>query len=944
MRIRAAPLIFLLTVCLPFAAEAQTCVPDPTSDWMGSMPLHQSSAGVRPSDCATVQQTPPDFSWPDLSADAQYQVTLTYPDGHTKSVAAPQNWINWDEVLPAGSYLWQVQATNASGTQLSRSRRFTVDAGAVPFLVPDWTVLFERATAKARPRAFPDSATWQEMLSQRQTEFDALIARVDRELAAPLQTEPTATDIGTVSAQTSAACGRAVDAALAWLVTGREEHFADALRRLENLASWNPRGSTSYAAVDQASSEIAATLTLGYDWLFPGLSATQRDLLLSSILARGTEMYDDLMGNGPRAALHVHPYDSHRNVTLTSLAGMSTALAGDLPEAQAWLRDTLPFALSWTSPWGGEDGGFGNGTAYAHWSVGPQLLPWYALRWTVGVDIAQKVWVRNYARYLAYFLPPGTPSGAFGDGAEMELRENWGRYGKGYTLFAPSPLGRWYAAQLGGGDLLRPELLLAPPADSSPAPYPEGTPDGAFFPSIGWTAMHSSLADPARVSVYFKSSPYGSYNHSHADQNSFVVNAGGRALAIDSGHFDAYDSPHWRQWYKQTRAHNAITYDGGQGQVVFEESGNLGSGWITGYVQRPDYDIVFGDATPAYGGALTEAKRSLVYLRPNLILVYDRLASDVPRQWEWNIHALNAMTVISDRRIAIHNDNQSLCVDMLAGPTMRFAQTDVFTVAPIGDLPRQWHGNFHSVELLGATEFVALLDVGCQAIGASASKTDGVWTVPVGDYAVTIAADGGITVSDTSPPTVSITSPAPGSFVSGTITVQATATDSVGVAGVQFQYAPGGTVAGVDQSSNVGAELVTSPYRVSGDTNSVADGQYVLTAVARDAAGNRTTSAPVTITVDNSAPTVSITSHEPGATVFGTITVTANASDNIGVAGVQFQYDGINVGAENTAGPYSVTGDTTTVPNGTYTLTAVARDAAGNRTVSAPISITVANP
>lgn len=427
MRIRAAPLTLLLTVCLPFAAQAQTCIPDPTPDWIASVPLHQSSAQVRPLDCGTVEQTPPDFSWPDLSADAQYQVTLTYPDGHTKSLAAPRNWINWDEVLPAGSYLWQVQATNASGTQLSRARRFTVDAGAVPFLVPDWSVLFERATAKPRPRALPDPTTLQEMISQRQTELGWLVAQVDSLLAAPLQAEPTAIDTDTVWTQTSAACSRAVDAALAWVVTGREEHFADALRRFENLASWNPRGSTAYYAVDQASREIASTLTLGYDWLFPRLDATQRSLLLSSILARGTDMYNDLMGNGPRAAIHVHPYDSHRSVTLTSLAGMSTVLAGDIPEAQIWLRDALPLALSWTSPWGGEDGGFGNGTAYAHWSIGPELLPWYALRRIVDVDIAQKAWVRNYARYLAYFLPPGTPVGAFGDGAEMELRENWGR-------------------------------------------------------------------------------------------------------------------------------------------------------------------------------------------------------------------------------------------------------------------------------------------------------------------------------------------------------------------------------------------------------------------------------------------------------------------------------------------------------------------------------------
>jgi hypothetical protein len=933
--IRAAAFTLLLAASLPFAARAQTCVPDTTLDWIASIPMSSSSAAVRPADCVTVEQTPPDFSWPDLSPDAQYRVTLIYPDGHTKSLTAPQNWINWDEVLPAGSYLWQVQVTNASGTQISRARRFTVDAGAVPFLVPEWTVLFERATAKPRPRALPDPTTLQEMISQRQTEFGWLIDKVDSQLAAPLQAEPTSTETDTIWAETSAACNRAVEAALAWLSTSKEEHFIDALRRFENLASWNPRGSTSYVSVDQASREIASTLTLGYDWLFPRLNATQRNLLLSSILARGTDMYDDLIGT--RARVAVHPYDSHRNVTLTSLAGMSTVLAGDIPEAQIWLRDALPLALSWTSPWGGEDGGFGNGTAYAHWSAAPQLTPWYVLRWTVGVDIARKAWLRNYARYLSYFLPPGTPVGAFGDGAELDLRENWGAFGRAYTLFAPSPLGRWYASQLTAGDPTRLELLLAPLADLSPAPYPGDTPNGALFSSIGWAAMHSSLSDPARVSVYFKSSPYGSYNHSHADQNSFTVNAAGRALAIDSGHYDNYDTPHWRQWYKQTRAHNTITFDGGQGQVVFEEGNTHYPGWIAGYQQRPDYDVVSGDATNAYGGALKEAKRSLVYLRPNLVLVYDRLASDIARQWEWNIHALNAMTVISDQRISIHNDLRSLCVDMLAGPTMRFTQTDLFTADPTNGAPRQWHGKFHSVELLGSAEFVALLNVGCQPTTASASKAGGVWTVLVGEKTITIAADGSITVSDTTPPTVAITSPTPGATVSGTITVTANASDNAGIVGVQFQY----------DGINFDPEDTTPPYTATAHTNNVPNGSYTFTAVARDAAGNRTTSAPVTVTVSNNdttPPTVAITSPAPGATVSGTITVTADASDNVGVVGVQFQYDGINFDPEDTTPPYAATAYSNNVPNGSYTFTAVARDAAGNTTTSAPVAITVSNP
>ncbi len=114
--------------------------------------------------------------------------------------------------------------------------------------------------------------------------------------------------------------------------------------------------------------------------------------------------------------------------------------------------------------------------------------------------------------------------------------------------------------------------------------------------------------------------------------------------------------------------------------------------------------------------------------------------------------------------------------------------------------------------------------------------------------------------------------------------------------------------------------------------------------MARDAAGNLTTSTPVTVTVDNTAPTVSIISPASGATVSGMITVEATASDNVGVGGVQFKYNDTNFGAEYSTAPYLITGDTTTVPNGSYTLTAVARDTAGNLTTSAPVTVTVSNP
>ena len=99
----------------------------------------------------------------------------------------------------------------------------------------------------------------------------------------------------------------------------------------------------------------------------------------------------------------------------------------------------------------------------------------------------------------------------------------------------------------------------------------------------------------------------------------------------------------------------------------------------------------------------------------------------------------------------------------------------------------------------------------------------------------------------------------------------------------------------------------------------------------------RAASAP---TGDTTAPTVAVTA--PTGTVSGTITITANATDNAGVAGVQFRLDNNPLAAEDTTSPYSVTFNTTTVTNGVHTLTALARDINGNTALSAPVTITVA--
>jgi chitodextrinase len=122
---------------------------------------------------------------------------------------------------------------------------------------------------------------------------------------------------------------------------------------------------------------------------------------------------------------------------------------------------------------------------------------------------------------------------------------------------------------------------------------------------------------------------------------------------------------------------------------------------------------------------------------------------------------------------------------------------------------------------------------------------------------------------------------------------------------------------------------------------------YTVAIDAFDAAGNRSPQATLQVSTDAcdiTAPEVNLTAPLNDATVSGSgVIVSANVSDDKGVVGVQFKLDGANLASEDTSAPYSVSWNTTSTTNGPHTLTAVARDAAGNTTTSAPVQVTVNN-
>jgi len=205
---------------------------------------------------------------------------------------------------------------------------------------------------------------------------------------------------------------------------------------------------------------------------------------------------------------------------------------------------------------------------------------------------------------------------------------------------------------------------------------------------------------------------------------------------------------------------------------------------------------------------------------------------------------------------------------------------------------------------------------------------------------------GGVIIGEVvAPPTTSILLPANYANLSGSTTLDAAASSGAGVASVSFEVS-GGTLT----NHVVGTATATYyGWLSTWDTTTVPNGTYSLQSVATDVDGASTTSAPVTITVSN-GPTTSVLVPVSNATVSGSTVVDASASSSVGVASVTFEVSG-GAFTNHAIGTATATyygwltsWDTTTVPDGTYSLQSVATDKHGASTTSAPVTVTVNNP
>jgi hypothetical protein len=697
-------------------------------------------------------QNPPGFTWArHPSGPASYDLEITPAGaGAPIRVTVERNWYLPPTAMALGNYSWRVRPTGT--TDWSTPRAFSLTSRATVFEVPDNATLRARILSKARPRSLPSSftpfSTWS---AAKKADLESFSSRMTNEVKLQMTALPVLSDarwpLPMSGAMTAAMASQQTDvrqrineasrqleaAAVMWRIKGDPAVLAEALKKGDQLAALDPNGPTSYVNQDQATRQIAFGLIKAIDILAGDLDATRKARWLASVQTRTAEIFRNLAGDNGR--LDQYPFDSHGNTSLVFLVLISSLALGDLPDAQKWFDFSFRAYANSPSPWSGQEGGYANGTAYAEYAAGYLLALWDPLSQATGVNFYAKPWALGFLDFAIQFTPPGSRTHVFGDGSETKPDP---RVFDAFASRMVSPRAAWYVSQLSGLEdaltLLQAPYpmpvsgtrVLAPPANS------------AYYPSIGWTAMHSDIASTGRTSVFFKSSPYGSFNHSHGDQNGLILTSAGQPLLVKAGWYDWYGSPLWLDWYHQTRSQNALTFDGGKGQLVDGYREQLQrNGHITAFSAPAAYDYAEGDATPSYGGQLTMAKRQIWYLHAgNAVLVRDRLAATVPHTYEFNLHTPAAMVLEQSGGMKMAVNGQSLCVRSLrddatfekrTGPAPKPGVVEdhaAFTVKNDGKSP---------------AEFLMLLDVGCKRPAVTiGTDANGARTVTVGTDTVTV--------------------------------------------------------------------------------------------------------------------------------------------------------------------------------------------------------------
>lgn len=637
---------------------------------------HGSGMPFHPEDGYVSKQNPPDFTWTYVTGATFNLKICTKKNMADYSIVyqaqnIKHNYYNFPHTFEVGKdYYWSVQyVVGSSKSEWSSAKKFRIDVDAFEFLVEPIEDIMARISP-THPRIYTSNnahslysveefRALKDKYTYAKNDYDNYIYNANRYIAeAKVYTEPATPDTDGIANPTSSnvdkavtatcttesrgACTRMTITAMAYLLSGDQKYGEYAKKILLELAGWryDSYSATGFKRQDQLFREVMYQSAIVYDWIYPLLTPAERTKVLTMIKNR-MGIVEYLI-----ESIRKNPHDSHGWTTIGFMAITAYATIDEIDISRGWLQDIIPLYTAAMHPWSHQDGGWAQGVAYWSYSSGFSKELTNILALAGLINLYDKAWSRYEYLWNLYAWGPYT-YGSYGDGAGGYPTTGDALHAqKDMAYFTSNPVAKWIWETNNSGKKSGLEYFASGLEDLH-AEAPTDYKLSHIFDDIGWVVMTNDLMNRDKVQLTFKSSPYGSYNHSHGDQNSFFIQAYGKDLAIKSGYYDSYHTAHDKYFTRQSFAHNTTTLDGAQGQPIdrFDASGK-----VTQFVYQMEMDSVTGDSTNSYFATSNPSSkffdknvRSIVYLRPGVFVVIDTLDAKGTKKstYEWWLNAID---------------------------------------------------------------------------------------------------------------------------------------------------------------------------------------------------------------------------------------------------------------------------------------------------------------
>jgi len=672
----------------------------------------------KPQDNYIAQINPPGFSWLGVEGTMNYRFTIK--DVESDQVVIDVQGIRDNiyvprETLNPGNYEWTVSAFDEAGRFIAERKpyKLTIPEGLIEQPLPDIEALIEQIPGQHSRLIFlkenlPEIR--KSLSTSRKTMWEVLKNTADAclDMKAPIKPTYEKYDIKTEYVlrrmeyqsyyrDLRPAIDKGLQAlSLTYLLTEDKKYATAAKRILLEIATWDPHGITSsnHGGFDEVGLSLARCTHRAYDWLYEALTEEERDLVRNNCIERARDTYMRVAINRP---FHRRPGSSHDGRLIGYLGEQAIVLVGEAPdeEVKNWITYSIEAFMTVYPHWGGDDGGWAEGLDY-----GPRynmfITPWIeGLQAVSDIDLWQRPFFRNVRHFFTSCTRPNAEHKPFADGAEINLIES-NRHTTGLMTYLllhsvrhNDPAVQWWAEQLPTPEIFEyyPVIPLVPEIKKQAAAPPIHE-KANYFKDVGWVAMHSDFADLDKdVFMLFKSSPYASISHSHADQNAFHISVGGRALCIASGYYGpVYGMPHHALWTRATKANNCILVNG-EGQNIRDFTA---TGQIDGFKHTGLMTYTVGDATVAYKGLMKKCLRHVLFIRPGLFVMLDDLEAPEASTFQWLLHTLEPMTLNENKQHVLSTRKGAWLDVKLYNSTdrpLKFSQSDEFDTKYLQDVP-----------------------------------------------------------------------------------------------------------------------------------------------------------------------------------------------------------------------------------------------------------------